>query len=86
MRALRQRGAVIVVYTHSEERWAARVLRAVEQVIGFPFIAALFSRTDCRDKHPHFSARKSLRHVISNGFEWAKLEVRGCCAATVVRV
>jgi len=66
VRVLLSRGVQIMVYTHSEERWASRVLKAVESVIGVNFISFLFSRRDCRDHHPHFAARKSLRHVINH--------------------
>jgi hypothetical protein len=64
VRTLIARGARIIVYTHSEERWATRVLTAVESVVDMKFISQVFSRKDCKDHHPHFSARKSLRHVV----------------------
>ncbi len=64
VRTLVARGARIVVYTHSEEKWASRVLAAVESVVDMKFISHVFSRKDCKDHHPHFSARKSLRHVV----------------------
>jgi len=64
VRTLVARGARIIVYTHSEERWASRVLSAVENVVDMKFISYVFSRKDCKDHHPHFSARKCLRHVV----------------------
>jgi len=64
VRTLVARGARIIVYTHSEEKWAARVLSAVESLVDMKFISHVFSRKDCKDHHPHFSARKSLRHVV----------------------
>mmetsp|Transcript_27667 Transcript_27667/g.65702 ORF Transcript_27667/g.65702 Transcript_27667/m.65702 type:complete len:441 (-) Transcript_27667:229-1551(-) len=60
---LRTIGATIIVYTHSEEKWAAKVCEAMERVAGWKFITHLFSRTDCKDGHPEFTARKSLQHV-----------------------
>ncbi len=66
VRTLVARGARIIVYTHSEEKWASRVLTAVESVVGVNFISHVFSRKDCKDHHPHFSARKSLRHVVQH--------------------
>uniref|UniRef100_A0A6U4Q3E7 FCP1 homology domain-containing protein n=1 Tax=Hemiselmis andersenii TaxID=464988 RepID=A0A6U4Q3E7_HEMAN len=57
-------GAVVVVYTHSEEKWATKVCEAMEKAAGWHFIARLFSRNDCRDGHPEFTARKSLEYVI----------------------
>jgi len=66
VRTLVARGARIIVYTHSEEKWASRVLTAVESVVGLNFISHVFSRKDCKDHHPHFSARKSLRHVVQH--------------------
>jgi len=64
VRTLVARGARIIVYTHSEEKWASRVLAAVESVVDMKFISHVFSRKDCKDHHPHFAARKSLRHVV----------------------
>jgi len=60
---LRAIGATIVVYTHSEEKWAAKVCEAMERVAGWQFIKHIFSRMDCKDGHPEFQARKSLEHV-----------------------
>lgn len=73
-------GATVVVYTHSERRWASKVCEAMQRIAGWPFIARLFSRTDCRDGHPHFLARKSLEHVVTQlheeaGYRWSKVEL-----------
>ena len=37
-------GATIVVYTHSEDRWAVKVCQAMERLAGWPFIHRVFSR------------------------------------------
>lgn len=72
-------GSTVVVYTHSEKRWATKVCEAMQRIAGWPFIARLFSRMDCRDGHPHFLARKSLEHVVMQMHEepeyrWSKVE------------
>ena len=72
---LRQIGATIVVYTHSEDSWAVKVCQALEGVAGWPFIFRLYSRSDCRDVHPEFRARKSLQFICDDlrthdGLEW----------------
>lgn len=41
---LRLVGATIVVYTHSEDRWAVKVCQAMERLAGWPFIHRVFSR------------------------------------------
>jgi len=56
-------GATMVVYTHSEHRWASKVCQAMEKMAGINFIRKLFSRQDCKDGHPEFAARKSLHFV-----------------------
>mmetsp|Transcript_38217 Transcript_38217/g.93921 ORF Transcript_38217/g.93921 Transcript_38217/m.93921 type:complete len:458 (+) Transcript_38217:167-1540(+) len=76
---LEQVGATIVVYTHSEEKWASKVCEAMEKMVGHKFITRLFSRMDCRDGHPDFTARKSLEFVINecarlDGITWANME------------
>lgn len=38
---------------------------------GWNFIARLFSRSDCRDGHPEFTARKNLQFVINVSFPHA---------------
>ena len=72
---LRHIGATIVVYTHSEDAWAVKVCQALESVAGWPFIFRLYSRSDCRDGHPEFRARKSLQFICDDlrthdGLEW----------------
>eukprot|EP00292_Cryptomonas_paramecium_P006586 CAMPEP_0113699126 /NCGR_PEP_ID=MMETSP0038_2-20120614/23115_1 /TAXON_ID=2898 /ORGANISM="Cryptomonas paramecium" /LENGTH=498 /DNA_ID=CAMNT_0000622411 /DNA_START=100 /DNA_END=1592 /DNA_ORIENTATION=+ /assembly_acc=CAM_ASM_000170 len=72
-------GSTVVVYTHSEKRWATKVCEAMEHIAGWKFITRLFSRMDCRDGHPHFLARKSLEHVVMQmheepDFRWSKVE------------
>jgi len=72
-------GATIVVYTHSEQRWASKVTQAIEEIAGFKFIRKLFSRQDCRDGHPTFPARKSLQYITQElakeeGLEWVNVE------------
>mmetsp|Transcript_41290 Transcript_41290/g.64521 ORF Transcript_41290/g.64521 Transcript_41290/m.64521 type:complete len:417 (-) Transcript_41290:139-1389(-) len=71
-------GATIVVYTHSEERWASKVCAAMEKLAGCHFIKRIFSRMDCKDGHPDFTARKSLDFVCqemrSDGYGWVELE------------
>lgn len=42
---LQQVGATIVVYTHSEEKWASKVCEAMEKKVGWKFIKRLFSRS-----------------------------------------
>lgn len=76
---LKEIGATVVVYTHSEFRWAVKVCEAMEIVVGFKFIFRLFSRTDCRDGHPEFLAKKSLEFVVDklrleDGLEWATVD------------
>ena len=76
---LRAVGATIVVYTHSEEKWAIKVCEAMERMAGWPFIFRVFSRMDCKDGHPNFSARKSLEFVVEqlkahDGLAWAEVE------------
>ena len=63
---LRHIGATIVVYTHSEDAWAVKVCQALESVAGWPFIFRLYSRSDCRDGHPEFRARKSLQFICDD--------------------
>ena len=51
----------------------------MEQMAGWNFIARLFSRSDCRDGHPEFTARKSLKFVIEEcakhcGTTWANMD------------
>ncbi len=41
---LKEIGATIVVYTHSEPRWASKVTQAIEDIAGFKFIHRVFSR------------------------------------------
>mmetsp|Transcript_69002 Transcript_69002/g.111960 ORF Transcript_69002/g.111960 Transcript_69002/m.111960 type:complete len:308 (+) Transcript_69002:286-1209(+) len=60
---LRDIGATIIVYTHSELIWAKKVCEAMETTAGFKFIKHLFGRQDCKDGHPDFPARKSLQFV-----------------------
>lgn len=60
---LRDIGAVIIVYTHSEYLWARKVCDAMEEAVGSVFIKHLFGRQDCKDGHPDFPARKSLQFV-----------------------
>lgn len=75
---LRVIGATIVVYTHSEERWATKVCEALEHCAGWPFITKLYSRMDCRDGNPEFSARKSLDYICrdlqDDGFDWVDIQ------------
>jgi len=76
---LRTVGATIVVYTHSEEKWAIKVCEAMERMAGWPFIKRVFSRMDCKDGHPKFSARKSLEFVCEqlkaqDGLAWVDPE------------
>mmetsp|Transcript_8591 Transcript_8591/g.19684 ORF Transcript_8591/g.19684 Transcript_8591/m.19684 type:complete len:474 (+) Transcript_8591:218-1639(+) len=76
---LRAINATIVVYTLSEEKWAAKVCEAMERAVGWKFITHLFSRMDCKDGHPEFQARKSLDHVIKTmkrlyGMNWITLK------------
>mmetsp|Transcript_17306 Transcript_17306/g.33949 ORF Transcript_17306/g.33949 Transcript_17306/m.33949 type:complete len:447 (-) Transcript_17306:199-1539(-) len=76
---LRDVGATVVVYTHSEEKWASKVCEAMQKQAGWNFIQRLFSRNDCRDGHPEFTARKSLEFVIDecrkhDGLHWATME------------
>jgi len=42
---LQEIGATIVVYTHSEQRWASKVTQGIEEIAGFKFIHRLFSRS-----------------------------------------
>mmetsp|Transcript_50810 Transcript_50810/g.158752 ORF Transcript_50810/g.158752 Transcript_50810/m.158752 type:complete len:450 (-) Transcript_50810:478-1827(-) len=75
---LREIGATIVVYTHSERAWASKVCAAMEEVAGFKFIYRLFSRQDCKDGHPEFAARKSLQFVCDelskdSGMSWVSI-------------
>jgi len=77
--SLRGLGATIVVYTHSEEKWAIKVCEAMERVAGMPFIKRIFSRMDCKDGHPEFTARKSLEFVVremkeKDGLHWAEVD------------
>mmetsp|Transcript_63283 Transcript_63283/g.169196 ORF Transcript_63283/g.169196 Transcript_63283/m.169196 type:complete len:305 (-) Transcript_63283:547-1461(-) len=72
-------GSTIVVYTHSENKWASKVCSAMERLIGRPFIRRLFSRMDCRDGHPEFGARKSVQYIVDvmrreEGLTWATVE------------
>jgi len=72
-------GATIVVYTHSEEKWAIKVCEAMERMAGWPFIKRVFSRMDCKDGHPNFSARKSLEFVCEqlkkqDGLNWVDVD------------
>jgi len=76
---LRAVGATIVVYTHSEEKWAIKVCEAMERMAGWPFIKRVFSRLDCKDGHPNFTARKSLEFVCEqlksqDGLGWVDVE------------
>ena len=76
---LRSVGATIVVYTHSEEKWAIKVCEAMERMAGWPFIKRVFSRMDCKDGHPNFRARKSLEFVCEqlkaqDGLDWVKVD------------
>lgn len=76
---LRTVGATIVVYTHSEEKWAIKVCEAMERMAGWPFIKRVFSRMDCKDGHPNFPARKSLEFVVDSlktqdGLAWADVD------------
>lgn len=76
---LKEIGATVVVYTHSEFRWAVKVCEAMETVVGFKFIKRLFSRTDCRDGHPEFLAKKSLDFIVNklreeDGLDWATVD------------
>ena len=75
---LRAIGATIVVYTHSEERWATKVCEALEQCAGWPFITRLYTRMDCRDGNPKFRARKSLDYICrdlkADGFDWVDVK------------
>jgi hypothetical protein len=41
---LRLVGATIIVYTHSEDRWAVKVCQALERLAGWPFIHRVYSR------------------------------------------
>lgn len=41
---LRCIGATIIVYTHSEDKWAVKVCQALERVAGWPFIHRVYSR------------------------------------------
>jgi hypothetical protein len=61
---LRSIGATIVVYTHSELKWASKVCAAMEEVAGYKFIDRLFTRKDCKDGHPEFISRKNLQMVV----------------------
>jgi hypothetical protein len=75
---LRSLGATIVVYTHSEERWAMKVCEALEVCVGWPFVSRLYSRMDCRDGHPEFRARKSIDYIMRDlrhdrEFDWVEL-------------
>ena len=63
---LRMVGATIVVYTHSEDRWAVKVCQALERCAGWPFIHRVYSRMDCRDGHREFAARKSLQYIVQD--------------------
>ena len=63
---LRMIGATIVVYTHSEDRWAVKVCQALERCAGWPFIHRVYSRMDCRDGHREFAARKSLEYIVQD--------------------
>lgn len=77
---LRSVGATIVVYTHSEEKWAIKVCEAMERMAGWPFIKRVFSRMDCKDGHPNFSARKSLEFVCEqlkkqDGLDWVDVDM-----------
>mmetsp|Transcript_56279 Transcript_56279/g.138096 ORF Transcript_56279/g.138096 Transcript_56279/m.138096 type:complete len:531 (+) Transcript_56279:247-1839(+) len=71
-------GATVVVYTHSEFRWASKVCAAMEEVIGTKFIHRLFSRQDCIDGHPEFLAKKSLEFIVDElkdqGLSWASVD------------
>ncbi len=68
-------GGVIVIYTHSESKWASKVLEAVEIVIGRKFSYRLFPRSDCIDHNPHFRSKKSLLHIFSKlAFRWTRLD------------
>ena len=53
---------------------------AMERMAGWPFIFRVFSRMDCKDGHPNFSARKSLEFVVEHlkahdGLAWAEVDV-----------
>lgn len=41
---LRLVGATIIVYTHSEDKWAVKVCQALERLAGWPFIHRVYSR------------------------------------------
>ena len=41
---LRHIGATVVVYTHSEDKWAVKVCQALERVAGWPFIFRVYSQ------------------------------------------
>jgi len=76
---MRSVGATIVVYTHSEEKWAVKVCEAMERMAGWPFIKRVFSRMDCKDGHPKFTARKSLEFVCEqlkkqDGLDWVQVD------------
>jgi len=76
---LRSVGATVVVYTHSEEKWAVKVCEAMERMAGWPFIKRVFSRMDCKDGHPQFQARKSLEFVCQqlkaqDGLDWVEVD------------
>jgi len=76
---MRDIGATVIVYTHSEYRWAVKVCEAMEQVVGFKFVFKLFSRHDCKDGHPEFLAKKSLEYVVNrlkedDGLHWASVD------------
>mmetsp|Transcript_45633 Transcript_45633/g.111077 ORF Transcript_45633/g.111077 Transcript_45633/m.111077 type:complete len:362 (+) Transcript_45633:108-1193(+) len=77
VRYLQSIGATIVVYTHSEEKWAVKVCAAIERAVGVKFIKKMFSRSACRDGHPEFTAKKSLkfihRELQREGLLWVSL-------------
>jgi hypothetical protein len=57
--------AIIVFYTHAEEKWGKKVCDAVEIAVGIEFLDNVFYREDCADQQ-HFTHRsqKCLMHII----------------------
>eukprot|EP00294_Goniomonas_avonlea_P000882 CAMPEP_0114548542 /NCGR_PEP_ID=MMETSP0114-20121206/5039_1 /TAXON_ID=31324 /ORGANISM="Goniomonas sp, Strain m" /LENGTH=551 /DNA_ID=CAMNT_0001733143 /DNA_START=111 /DNA_END=1766 /DNA_ORIENTATION=+ len=62
---LKKQNAVIVIYTHSEQKWAQKVVAALQACVGTPFVHRLFTRQDCRDGHPEWTAKKCLLFVLA---------------------